>query len=221
MFDRRLIWISVLAAGLLGAAHGAPSLAELADEADLIAVVRVEQVDYEKTRSFPSSGSAFLEILIPYKGDVARGDWIEVKEQGLAESACYYPEPDPFVFEGARFLVLLRADPKEEEVYRGVAPACRIPVLVTSENRYAVLYPVKGLDLPEELAERQTYADPAAVVDATDFTRAQIEELETDYQAEPVERGPFEPNNLLYTYTRGIPLGEVRRLMQLDEATGN
>ena len=221
MLHRRLIWMSLLLLGLAGTACAAPSLAELAEEADLIAVARVEQVDYEKTRSFPSAGSAFLEILIPYKGDVAQGDWIEVKEKGLADSACYYPEPDPFAFEGARFLVLLRADPKEKEVYRGVAPGCRIPVLVTQENRYAVLYPVEGLDLPEDLAERQTYADPAAVVDATDFTRDQIEALEKDYRAEPVERGPYEPNHLLYTYTLGIPLGEVRRLMRLEATAGN
>ena len=214
---------SIVAAGMLlaGASHAA-TLEQLADEADLVAIAIVEQVDYEMTRSFPSSGSAYLRILIPYKG-IQSGEWIEVREKGLADNACYYPEPDPFSFEGARFLVMLRKDPKEKGVYHGIKPTCMVPVLVTAGNEYAVRYPVLGLDLPADAVEQMQFADPAAVVDATDFTRAEVTELVETYQAEPVETGPYEPNTQLYAYTRGIPLSHIRQLMGLTvvrEPTG-
>ena len=183
--------------------------ATLAEESDLVAVAVVEQADYQKTRSFPSSGSAFLKLLIVYKGDEQAGDWIEVKEKGLGDEKCYYPEPNPFVFEGARFFVFLR---KENDVYRGVAPGCRIPLYVTDANQYAVRYPVDGLDIPEQAAQKLTFTDPAAVVEAGDFTSAQITELTETYHAELIPTGPYEPNLQNYRYTMGVPLTDFRRM---------
>ena len=185
------------------------SPATLADESDLVAVAVVEQTDYEKTRSFPSSGSAFLRLLIVYKGEEVAGDWIEVKEKGLGEEKCYYPEPNPFVFEGARFFVFLR---KENDVYRGVAPGCKVPLYVTDNNQYAVRFPVKGLDIPEEHALSMTFTDPAAVVEAGDFTSAQLQELTETYRAELIPTGPYEPNLQNYRYTMGVPLTDFRKL---------
>ena len=183
--------------------------ATLAEESDLVAVAVVEQADYQKTRNFPSSGSAFLKLLIVYKGDEEVGDWIEVKEKGLGDEKCYYPEPNPFVFEGARFFVFLR---KENDVYRGVAPGCKVPLYVTDSNQYAVQYPVDGLDVPPEAAQKLTFTDPAAVVEAGDFTSSQITELTETYHAELIPTGPYEPNLQNYRYTMGVPLSDFRRL---------
>ncbi|MEM9302687.1 MAG: hypothetical protein AAGE01_11275 [Pseudomonadota bacterium] len=207
-------WLFAATWLVAGAAWAQPTVPELAAEADMIALVVVEQVDYQRTRGFPSSGSAFLRVLIPYRG-IEKGTWIEVKEKGLGDEKCYYPEPDPYAFEGARFLVMLRETDKPE-VYMGVAPGCRIPVLVTDINGYAVRYPVDDLEIPEELARDFTFNDPAAIVDASDFTSMQLEDLETRFRAKPVETGPFEPSTGEYTYTRGVDLSDFRRLMDLN-----
>ncbi len=207
-------WLSLATLAPTVAQDRDPSLTELAAAADLIAVARVEQVDYQKTREFPSSGSAFLKILIPYKG-AAKGDWIEVVERGLAADACYYPEPGVWDFEGARFLVLLNKSGPNKDTYRGRAPGCRLPVLVTADNRYALRVPVAGLRLGEtDAATELEFADPAAFVDASDFTRAELDELVSVYRARRVEPDdPLAPPRDLYVYTRGIPIERVRELM--------
>ncbi len=197
-----------------GAAAADATLAQLAARADVIALVRVMETDYEKIRSFPSSGWALLKVLIPYKG-VARDDILEVTEKGLRDSACYYPELGVWQFEGDRFLVFLRAGDKD--TYRGNAPGCRIPVLVTQDNSYAIRAPLPGLTLDPDRVIDVEYADPAAYVDAGDFTRAQIRELEQVYLARPVEdRDPFAPPQKKYVYTPGIPLSQLRDMLQLD-----
>ncbi|MBT8064120.1 MAG: hypothetical protein KJN94_03800, partial [Gammaproteobacteria bacterium] len=77
----------VLLAGLLGASisvDGADprSLAELAAEADLVALAQLRDTDYRRQRNIPVSGAAYLRVLIPYKG-VKAGEIIEVFEKGL------------------------------------------------------------------------------------------------------------------------------------------
>ncbi|MEM9531888.1 MAG: hypothetical protein AAGA23_13330 [Pseudomonadota bacterium] len=191
------------------------TLAELAAEADVIAVVQVTQTDYEKTRSFPSSGWALLKVLVPYRG-VARGDVLEVTEKGLGDFRCYYPELGTWQFEGDRFLVFLRR--AGEDSFRGRAPGCRIPVLVSDDNRYWVRYPVDNLNIEDEgVIQEVSYVDPAARIDASDFTRARLAALESDYLARRVESDdPLAPPDLIYEYTRGITLSDARRLMKLN-----
>ena len=213
------MWL-LLALGTDPAAAGEPgrSLAEMAAEADLIAVVRVEQTDYQKTRDFPSLGTAFLKILIPYKG-TSRDEIIEVSEKGLADDACYYPEPGVWQFEGDRFLAFLKKSADGKDSYRGRAPGCRMPVLVTEDNRYAVRYPIRGLEIKDPgVVTQLKYADPAAFVNAADFTSAQIDELVNYYHARRVEEeDPLAPPRIIYVYTLGIPISRMRALMFPDE----
>ncbi len=218
MSRRRGLYDRLLAA-LLGCGLGPPaagadqSLAELAASADLIAVAQVERTDYSKTRGYPSAGSALLKILSAYKG-AARGDWIEVTERGLGADACYYPEPSVFDVEGDRFLVFLNRT-GSGAAYRGRAPGCRLPVLVTDDNRYALRYPVAGLriDDPDAVVELR-YADPAAIVDAGGLTDAQRERLVAEFHARPLaDDDPLAPPRELFVYTRGVPITRVRALM--------
>ncbi len=189
------------------------TLAEMAADADAIAVVRVQQTEYARTRSFPSSGWALLEVLVPYRG-VEKGDLLEVTERGLGEQRCYYPELGTWQFEGDRFFVFLKKG--EGETWRGRAPACRLPVLVDESNRFLLRYPVKGLSIADpEAVEEVQFNDPAARVDAADFTRARVRELEEYYLAtRVVSDDPLAPPDLVYEYTRGISLANVRRMMK-------
>ncbi|MEM7705126.1 MAG: hypothetical protein AAF358_06205 [Pseudomonadota bacterium] len=196
------------------------TLAAMAAGADAIAVVRVAQTEYARTRAFPSSGWALLEVLVPYRG-VEKGQLLEVTERGLGEQRCYYPELGTWQFEGDRFFVFLKKG--EGDTWRGRAPACRLPVLVDDANRFLLRFPVEGLKIDEEgVVEEVQFNDPAARVDASDFTRAKIRELEDFYLAtRVVSDDPLAPPDLVYQYTRGITLANVRRLMNRDaEAPG-
>ena len=187
------------------------TFAEMAEKADLIAIVRVEVTEYQKTRDFPSKGHANLRVLIAYKG-IKRDELVVVTEEGLADDGCYYPEVGPFVREGQRFLVFLKKAPKD--VYRGHAPGCRIPVLVTSDSAYAMLYPIPGVTISKpELVTELSYSDPAAFVDATESTFVQKDELTGFYQARQVEQDSIEPGREIYVYTRGIPIINLRSMM--------
>ncbi|MEM6936579.1 MAG: hypothetical protein AAF552_08990, partial [Pseudomonadota bacterium] len=123
------------------------TLAAMAAGADAIAVVRVAQTEYARTRAFPSSGWALLEVLVPYRG-VEKGQLLEVTERGLGEQRCYYPELGTWQFEGDRFFVFLKKG--EGDTWRGRAPACRLPVLVDDANRFLLRFPVEGLKIEEE-----------------------------------------------------------------------
>jgi hypothetical protein len=187
------------------------TLARLAEKADLIAIVRVDTTQYEKTRSFPSRGFADLRVLIPYKG-IKRDELVAVTEEGLDADACYYPEVGPFVREGQRFLVFLKKASKS--VYVGRAPGCRIPVLVSNDSQYAMVYPIPGVTVSDlSLVEELTFSDPAAFVDATESTFAQKDELTSFYQARLVEPDNMAPGREIYVYTRGIPITSLRNMM--------
>ncbi|MEM1092314.1 MAG: hypothetical protein AAGI67_18145 [Pseudomonadota bacterium] len=191
------------------------TLAAMAADADAIAVVRVTQTEYARTRAFPSSGWALLEVLVPYRG-VEKGQILEVTERGLGKQRCYYPELGTWQFEGDRFFVFLKKG--EGDTWRGRAPACRLPVLVDDANRFLLRFPVEGLKIEEEgVVEEVQFNDPAARVDASDFTRAKIRELEDFYLAtRVVSDDPLAPPDLVYQYTRGITLANVRRLTKRD-----
>jgi len=190
------------------------TIEELAEEADLIAIAIVEQTEYEKTRSFPSKGWALLKVLIPYKGSV-KGQIFQVGEQGLGDDKCYFPEVSGLDYEGQRFLVVLKKVAQAN--YIGVAPSCRIPILVTSNSGYAIRYPVSGLEMEnqEQLAREMTFADPSAYIDATDYTFAKIDELEQYYKARKLEPNEFEPEIVKYVYTQGIPVKHIRSLLKI------
>ena len=57
-------------------------------------------------------------------------------------------------------------------------------MLVDKSNRFLLRYPVQGLSIEDpEAVEEVQFNDPAARVDAADFTRAKVRELEEYYLA--------------------------------------
>ena len=141
----------LLAVGLLIAAPGVThpggpaalgsspsSLAELAQQAEFVALAQVRDTDYLRRRDIPVSGSAYLKVLIPYKGD-ASTDLVEVYEKGLHEHECYFPNPTLFE-EGRRYLLFLRRDPENPERYRGLPAGCAVDVLVDEDNALSLIH---------------------------------------------------------------------------------
>jgi len=233
--------LCLLHLGLLGASltlgadeatgEEAPGLADLAAAADLVALAQVRDTDYLRRRDIPVSGSAYLKILIPYKPERPQ-DLVEVYEKGLRAGECYFPNPTVFE-EGRRYLLLLRRDPDEPERYRGLPQGCALDVLVDADNRYAVRWPLTGLQLSArdraalgEQARPMTFRDPYAVVRDEDLPPAQRDAMLAAGQIAPWSEAtdaeeeallpPSEAPPLQWIYTQGVPLGEFRRLLQLD-----
>ena len=137
----------------------------------MVVVAQARDTDYFYRRDFPVSGSAYFKILIPYK-IISQADIIEVFEQGLHANECYFPATTVFE-EGRRYLLFVRLDPEDEERFRGLATGCAIDVLVHENNRYAIRYPVKGIDFSEDfsaLAKPMTFSDPYAIVTDEDLS---------------------------------------------------
>lgn len=185
------------------------SLAELADMADMVALVRVQDTDYQYRRDFPTRGSAFLEVLIPYKGD-EHAETIVAYEEGLRPGECYFPAP-PLLGEGRRYLVFLRRDPDNEGRFRGMDQGCALDVLVTDANRYAVRVPADGIAYSNDLSSRADdlqFADRYALEDEESISPARRDALLLAGQLETVgER---------YRYTRGIRLETFRPLLEIE-----
>lgn len=190
-----------------------PSLSELAAAADLIALVRVLDTDYEYTREFPSGGSAFLEVLIPYKVSRPLEDIIEVYEEGLHQGECYFRNPT-VLEEGRRHLVFLKFHPEYSDQYQGLESGCRMEVLVTADNGYALRYPISGIEVSDDLqsvTRETTYADSYAVFRFEDLSATERVWLE--------ENGYLTRDGEQYRYTHGIPISEIRKLMGPDALT--
>jgi hypothetical protein len=192
------------------------SLAELAMSADLVVLAQVKDTDYFMRRDIPVSGSAYLKVLIPYKvkRDILHpADLIEVYEKGLHDQECYFPNPSVFE-EGRRYLLFLEKDPENEERYRGLPQGCALDVLVDGDNRYALRYPVTGIDLSDplgELAHNMKFSDPYAIADDEELLPAQREAMLAAGQIVP-----YASPELKWMYTKGISLTAVRKLMEPD-----
>ena len=211
----------------------AVSLESLAERADLVALVQVRDTDYLKRREIPVSGSAYLKVLIPYKADQS-ADLVEVYEKGLHAGECYFPDRTVFE-EGRRYLVFLVRDPEDDQRYRGLREGCALDILVRSDNRYALRYPPTGIQLSDvlkPLAREMDFTDPYAVVADESLSSAQRDRMRDDGDiipfeapAEKADSGderwlpPSESGNTLWRFTRGVPLGEVRRLLGLNQET--
>lgn len=197
----------------------AVSLPGLAQRADLVVLAQVRDTDYLTRREIPVSGSAYLRVLITYKAGRPL-DIVEVYEQGLRDSECYFPNPGVFE-EGRRYLLFLRSDPENPQRFRGMPEGCAVDVLVNSENLYAVRVPLTGLRLSgavEALARPMTFSDPYAIVDDASLAPPLRNAMRAAGQivaAEelPVPGGP-EPGRR-WLYTRGIDLETFSGLMRL------
>ncbi len=188
------------------------SLAELTANADLVILAQVKDTDYFMRRDIPVSGSAYLKVLIPYKTDHP-ADLIEVYEKGLHDHECYFPNPSVFE-EGRRYLLFLKKDPEDEKRYRGLPQGCALDVLVGSDNRYALRYPVTGIDLSDpfgELALDMKFSDRYAIVDDEVLLPTRREAMLADGLIVP-----YASPQVQWIYTRGISLSAVRKLMGTD-----
>jgi len=185
---------------------GAISLANLAAQADLIALAQVRDTDYVYRRNFPVEGNAFLQVLIAYKSGQA-GDIIEVHEKGLHEHECYFPNPG-VSDEGRRYLLFLRKDDIHPERYLGLAQGCALDVLVDKNYRYVLRLPANGIRIADpmnDIASGFDFADPHAIEDDDSLPPQQRNEL--------LAAGLLAPKGDQYVYTRGVALSEVRKLM--------
>ena len=207
------------------------SLADLAGRADLVVLAQARDTDYFMRREIPVSGSAYLKVLIPYKSPddaIQPGDIIDVYEKGLHEHECYFPNPTVFE-EGRRYLLFLKKDPEDDERYRGMPEGCALDVLVDSNNRYALRYPVNGISLSDDLgplATEMEFRDPYAIADDESLLPAERDsmlkagELVTYTAEESKAEGSStrwapgtEPKGLQWIYTRGVDLTAARKLM--------
>ena len=186
------------------------SLSSLAARSDLVALAQVRDTEYTYTRSFPSEGSAFLQLLITYKPGRTAEDIVRVYEKGLHPHECYFESPAVFG-EGRRYLVFFRRDHDEPEVYRGLEEGCALEILVTADNRYALKYPVEGIEFTDDLEKLATsyeFRDNNAVVSD--------ESLSPTVRNYLLERGLIIPYQGNYKYTHGVDLTAARKLISTE-----
>jgi hypothetical protein len=185
----------------------AVSLSELAAKADLVAVAQVKDTDYTYTRSFPSEGSAFLKILIGYKLPKSGEEIIEVYEKGLHPGECYFENPT-VLEEGRRYLVFFRIDPLATETYRGFPEGCALEIFVTADNRYALKYPLEGINLTDKLDELVVeidFHDNYALVEPDSLSPSRRDDL--------LAKGLVIPYQEKFKYTHGVELSAARKLI--------
>jgi hypothetical protein len=188
------------------------SLAELAEKSDFIALAQARDADYLYRRDFPVSGSAYLKVLIPYKIDMPQ-DIVDVYEEGLHANECYFPNPTVFE-EGRRYLLFLRRDPEDEERYRGLEEGCALEVLVDRDSRYALKYPVTGINLADDLdglAQEMQFGDAYALEEEENLSPAERDAL--------LAAGYLRKQDDRFLYTHGIELSTIRQLMGPDGLT--
>jgi len=170
----------------------------LASESDLVALIQLERLNYERRRGFPVGGHAWVDVLIRYKTDQPI-DRLRIEETGLGPDRCYFPDV-PLWQELPRYLVFLhRAGRGDFAGHRG---GCMLDVLVTAEHRYAVRWPQNGLTLNDdelELVEALEFIGPGATIEGAELTSLRKEALMRDYAME-------EAGGTALRYTRGIPL---------------
>lgn len=191
-----------------------PALADLAAAADVVALAQVRDTDYEYTRGFPTGGTAFLRILIPYRITRPIGDIIEVYEEGLHAAECYFENPS-VTEEGRRYLVFLRTNPDVEGQFKGLEHGCALEVLVTRDNSYALRFPLSGIGVADDvsdLAEPMHFADSYAVVEEDDISVEERHSLLEGGYLDHLEDGG-------YRYTHGVPLEEIRPLLGAHNLT--
>ncbi|MFU8833472.1 MAG: hypothetical protein ACNA7J_15140 [Wenzhouxiangella sp.] len=185
--------------------------AELAADSDVVVLVQLDRVNYEFRRGFPVKGSAWVKVLVRYKVPEPM-DRIRIVEQGFGDDRCYFDEI-PMWQEQPRYLMFLNRD--EERDFRGHRDGCKLEVLVTRDNRYAVRWPQDALVLDEageQLVRELDFHGAGAFVDVSEMTSIRREDLQEKYYLEDVG-----DNN--YRYTRGILLEDFRQLLGEENLT--
>lgn len=190
------------------------TLAEATEWADLVALVQVDDIEYQKVRKLNSKGFAYLNVLVPYKGS-SLNEPIAVVTYGLEDTACYFPDREN---EGERFLTFLKKAPgPKSNVYYGFKPFCQMQILLSEHGQYFMRYPLdnKELKIDENLIENVTYHEPHAFIEATLWTGTQREKYAKEFQCEIVEGENSLNRTYKLRYTQGIPIYNVRPLLKL------
>jgi hypothetical protein len=185
-------------------------LAQRAAESELVVLAQLERTDYDYARGFPIDGNAWFSTLLTYKSPRIVERFI-VKESGLKDIECYFPEKIDGE-EGARYLLFLVRDP--DNGWRGHPDGCAFEVLVGTDNRYALRWPQaafggeagRGDDAIQGLVEPMRFQGPSARIDASEQLAHQREaRAETEFMR-------VEGTDLLPT--RGIELTAFRQLIR-------
>jgi hypothetical protein len=187
------------------------SFAEAAAWADVVAIAQVTNIDYLQTRELNASGQGFLTVRVPYKG-VKKNEMLIVSSKGFEDHVCYYPDREG---EGQRYLVFLKKAANEGE-YHGYKPFCQLQVLLTDTGEYALRYPQDlGFELDPSVVRELQFNDPHSEIDATDWTNLAREEHQQKYGSVLREDSDMFQKFFYLSYTRGIMIYDVRKLMQL------
>ncbi len=185
-------------------------LSQWSRQADIIAIVQVVDTEYRKVRGMPVEGFARLKVLVSYRMPKSLEDqpFLEVHAKGFGHDQCYYPE---FANEGARLLAFLQVDDKGK--LKGTRPSCALPVYVTRDAGYGLLYPIGGLEITNmHLVKNCDFTDPYAWQPMEMLTSQQIERLVDEYAIQ------LDGPNQRYRPTLCIDLTDVsQHLLKLEE----
>ncbi len=194
------------------------SLSEAAEWADVVAVAQVVNVDYQKTRELNSQGQAFLTVHVPYKG-TDKNDLLIVSAKGFDEHQCYYPDRED---EGQRYLVFLKQSTKNNNEYHGFKPYCQLQVLLDDSGKYVLRFPLDApLSLAQTLVQEISYKDPNAIVDTTEWTSIKREEYQQAFHSIIIEKEDLFQKFFYLKYTQGIPMSEIRPLLNVQRQPKN
>jgi len=185
--------------------------AQRADESDYVVLAQLHIYKYENKRDVPVAGDSWFDVLVSYK--VPRPvERIKVVEEGFGERKCYFEDVELFNEMPRYLLFLVDYEQGEAGEVRGHPDGCAVPVVTTTDNRYAVRWPIENLRFDsdvESLVEELEFHGPGAFVDLSDMVGYRREEQIERLDLVPAEddRGRRE----IYRYTRGIPLGVFRK----------
>jgi len=187
------------------------SFAEAAAWADVVAIAQVTNIDYLQTRELNASGQGFLTVRVPYKG-VKKNELLIVSSKGFEDHVCYYPDREG---EGQRFLVFLKKAANDGE-YHGFKPFCQLQVLLTDTGEYALRFPQElGFEVDPEIVRELQFNDPHSEIDATEWTNLAREEHQQQYGSVLREDSDMFQKYFYLSYSRGIMIYEIRKLLQL------
>ncbi len=214
LFRLPRLFVSLAAATLIlpGLASGQDEhwLADRAATSDVVVLAKLDRTEYEYTRGFPVDGRAWFDVLLSYKAPRVVERFI-VKESGLKDVECYFPETESGV-ENPRYLLFLVTDP--DDGYRGHPDGCAFEVLVGADNGYAIRWPQPALggedgqgdEALQQRVETMQFQGPRSRIDASDLLAHQ-RRARAEAQFMRVDGTALLP-------TRGIALSDFRQLMR-------
>ncbi|MFT5139292.1 MAG: hypothetical protein ACI9H8_001195 [Lysobacterales bacterium] len=189
------------------------SLANLVADADVVALVKVLDTDYQYTREFPSGGMGFLEVLIPYKVSLPLEDILEVYEEGLHKGECYFEDTAPGQ-DGRRYLIFLKLNTEFKGQYKGLKQGCKLDVLVRNNGQYALRFPLSGIKISDDFSP---HAVEMAFQD--EYAFLEDEEISPDERNELLAKGFLTSIEQRFEFTHGIDISTFRKLMGPDALT--